>query len=54
MDTTTLHSIFTVVAFLTFVGIVVWAYSGAMKSRFDAAARAPFEEDDELTDGERR
>ena len=57
MDITTLHSIFTVVAFLTFIGIVFWAYSGARKSRFDAAARLPFEEDEDLTDltsGERR
>ena len=52
MDLTTLRSIVTVVAFLTFLGIVFWAYSGARKNRFDAAARLPFEEDDTPTTGE--
>ena len=52
MDIQTVHSIVTVVAFLTFLGIVFWAYSGAQKSRFDAAARLPFEEED--TPGERQ
>jgi cytochrome c oxidase cbb3-type subunit IV len=46
MDIQTLRSIVTVVAFLTFLGIVFWAYSGAQKSGFEAAARLPFEEDD--------
>jgi cytochrome c oxidase cbb3-type subunit 4 len=57
MDMTTLHSIFTVVAFLTFLGIVFWAYGSARKGRFDEAARLPFEEDDDLSNvanGERR
>lgn len=54
MDITTVRSIVTVVAFLTFLGIVFWAYSSARKSRFDAAARLPFEEDDDSTGGERR
>ena len=54
MDITTVRSIVTVVAFLTFLGIVFWAYGGARKSRFDAAARLPFEEDDDFTRGERR
>jgi cytochrome c oxidase cbb3-type subunit 4 len=43
MDTSTfLHSIMTVVAFVTFIGIVVWAYSTKRKSAFEAAANAPF------------
>jgi cytochrome c oxidase cbb3-type subunit 4 len=54
MDITTIRSIVTVVAFLTFLGIVFWVYSGAQKNRFDAAARLPFEEDDNPTNGERR
>jgi len=54
MDITTLRSMFTVVAFLTFLGIVFWAYSGHQKSRFDEAARLPFDDDDNLTNGERR
>jgi cytochrome c oxidase cbb3-type subunit 4 len=54
MDIVTVRSIITVVSFLTFLGIVFWAYSGARKSRFDAAARLPFDEDDNVTEGERR
>ena len=53
MDINTIRSIVTVVAFLTFLGIVFWAYSGARKNRFDAAARLPFEEDETLNGGER-
>jgi cytochrome c oxidase cbb3-type subunit 4 len=54
MDIQTIRSIITVVAFLTFLGIVFWAYSGAQESRFDAAARLPFDDEDNLTRGERR
>ena len=43
MDTSTLlHSIMTVITFITFVGIVFWAWSRKRKSAFDAAANAPF------------
>jgi cytochrome c oxidase cbb3-type subunit 4 len=43
MDTNTfLHVIMTVITFITFVGIVFWAYSRKRKSAFDAAANAPF------------
>jgi cytochrome c oxidase cbb3-type subunit IV len=34
-----------VVSLLTFVGIVVWAYSKRNQSAFDEAARLPFDED---------
>lgn len=54
MDITTVHSIVTVVSFLTFLGIVFWAYGSARKGRFDAAARLPFEEDDDTIRGVRR
>jgi cytochrome c oxidase cbb3-type subunit IV len=39
---TLLHSIMTLVAFITFVGIVIWAYSRKRKAAFEAAANAPF------------
>ena len=43
MDTKTfLHIVMTVVTFITFIGIVVWAYSRKRKSAFEAAANAPF------------
>ena len=41
-------SVFTVVAFVSFVGIVAWAYSTRPRQRFDAAANAPFAVPDEL------
>ena len=45
MDFVTLASIMTVVAFATFVGIVLWAYSGRARRSFEEAARLPFDED---------
>jgi cytochrome c oxidase cbb3-type subunit 4 len=40
------RSIVTVMAFVTFIGIVLWAWSGARRERFDAAARLPLEDDE--------
>jgi cytochrome c oxidase cbb3-type subunit IV len=48
MDTATfLHSIMTVITFITFVGIVFWAWSRNREAEFDAAANAPFALPDE-------
>ena len=33
----------TAIAFITFLGIVAWAYSPARKSRFEQDARLPFD-----------
>ena len=41
-----LRSIVTVVALVVFVGIVVWAWSARNRTRFEEAARFPFENDD--------
>ncbi|MCP4387123.1 MAG: cbb3-type cytochrome c oxidase subunit 3 [Gammaproteobacteria bacterium] len=49
MSFTFLQSIWTIVIMVTFIGIVVWAYSDNRKSAFDEAARLPFE-DDQLSD----
>lgn len=46
MDINDLRSIVTVVSFLTFLGIVAWAFSGRRKSAFDEAARLPLEDDE--------
>jgi cytochrome c oxidase cbb3-type subunit 4 len=55
MDIDTLRSIVTVVAFLAFIAIVLWAYSDRSKTGFDQAARLPFDEDDDRSgDGERK
>lgn len=45
MDINDLRSAFTLVSFLIFVGIVVWAWSKRNKANFDEAARLPFNED---------
>jgi len=45
MDINDLRSIVTVVSLLTFVGIVVWAWSKRNQSRFDEAAQLPFKDD---------
>ncbi len=43
MDTSTfLHSIMTLITFITFVGIVFWAWSRKRTTAFDEAANAPF------------
>lgn len=42
MDTNDIRSIVTVLAFVTFVGIVWWAYSRHSKRRFEEAAQLPF------------
>ena len=45
MDINTLRSVATVVGFMTFVGIVWWAYSRKRTSDFSEAANLPFEQD---------
>lgn len=42
MDFGIIHSIYTVVLFISFIGIVIWAYSKKRKSRFDEAANSIF------------
>lgn len=46
MDINDLRTIMTVVAFLTFIGIVIWAYSSKRKKAFDEAARMALEDDE--------
>lgn len=43
------HSLWTVVVLITFVGIIVWAFSKSRQASFDAASRLPLEEDQPLT-----
>ena len=42
----TILSLWTVVVLIVFVGIVIWAWKGSNKARFDAAARIPLDDDD--------
>ena len=39
------HSIWTVIVFVVFIGIVVWAYSSRRKKDFDEAARLALDDD---------
>ena len=41
-----IEQVWTVVVCVLFIGIVLWAWSGARKTEFDAAAHMPLEEDD--------
>jgi cytochrome c oxidase cbb3-type subunit IV len=45
MDIDVLRSIMTVVSFVTFVGIIAWAWSSRSQARFEQAARLPFDEE---------
>jgi cytochrome c oxidase cbb3-type subunit IV len=45
MDINTLRSIVTVVTFVCFIGIWVWAWSSRRKEDFDRAAHLPFDQD---------
>ena len=47
VDINTLRSVMTVVSFAAFVGIVLWAWSGAARRRFEEAARLPFAEEED-------
>lgn len=54
MDINDFRVIFTVVSFVTFTGIVFWAYSGRSKDGFDEAARLPFEEEGDGPEAENK
>jgi len=41
-----IHSVWTVMMFALFIGIIVWAWSAKRKKQFDEAARLPLEDDD--------
>jgi cytochrome c oxidase cbb3-type subunit 4 len=45
MDINFLRSAVTVVSFLTFIGIVIWAWSRSKKADFDEAAMLPFQDE---------
>ncbi|MCG6975310.1 MAG: cbb3-type cytochrome c oxidase subunit 3 [Acidiferrobacterales bacterium] len=46
MDAIMLHSIWTVVLLVVFVGIVIWAWSGKRKEAFRDAANLPLEDEE--------
>lgn len=48
MDINTVRIAVTLASFAIFIGIVLWAWSGANRQNFEEAAQLPFEEDDEI------
>jgi cytochrome c oxidase cbb3-type subunit 4 len=46
----TIFSLWTVIVFILFIGIVVWAWSGKRKQEFDEAAMIPFNDEDDETE----
>jgi cytochrome c oxidase cbb3-type subunit 4 len=54
VDSSLFQSIWTVVAFVIFIGIVIWAWSGKRKKRFDNAARMALDDDKAVVEEERR
>lgn len=49
---TTVQIIWTVVAFVIFVGIVIWAWSSSRKDEFEKAARMAMDDDKPISDNE--
>lgn len=45
VDVNTMREIITVLCFIAFLGIVVWAYSARSKDSFASAAMLPFDDD---------
>ena len=45
MDIGTIRGIGTVIVFVAFIGVVLWAYNSKRKSSFDEAANLPFADD---------
>lgn len=45
MDITTMRIAATVISFITFIGILVWAFSRRNAARFEEAAQLPFLQD---------
>lgn len=45
MDINDFRSLFTVLTFLSFVAIVIWAWSGRRREEFDEAARMVLDDD---------
>lgn len=46
MDINDARAALTVLGFVCFIGIALWAYSGRARKGFDEAALLPFSEDD--------
>ncbi|WP_028025557.1 CcoQ/FixQ family Cbb3-type cytochrome c oxidase assembly chaperone [Enterovibrio calviensis] len=49
MEIVSFHSIWTLVIFVSFIGIVLWAYSSRRKTEFEDAANLVFADEDKGT-----
>ena len=49
MNYALIHSVWTVLMVLLFIGIIVWAWSSKRKPEFEEAAHLPLEDDDAVT-----
>lgn len=49
MDYISWRAFYTVLVFVLFIGVVVWAYSKSSKKGFDEAANSIFDEDEVTT-----
>ena len=47
------HIIWTVVAFVIFIGIVIWAWGSGRKAEFDKAARMAMDDDKPISNNEK-
>ncbi len=54
MDIGTIHSLWTIVLFGCFIGVVWWAYGKKRKSRFDEAANLIFADEEQKTPSEKQ
>ena len=46
MDMTWVQSVWSIVVLVTFIGIIVWAFSSKRRASFDATARSVIDDDD--------
>jgi cytochrome c oxidase cbb3-type subunit 4 len=49
MDVNDLRIVLTVLSFVVFIGIVIWAYSGRRKGQFEEAARLAVDDEPVVT-----
>jgi cytochrome c oxidase cbb3-type subunit 4 len=54
MNLTVLQSIWTVIAFVFFIAVVIWAWSGRRKKDFDEAARMALDDDKSVSEDQLR
>jgi len=50
---TIVQTIWTVVAFVIFIGVVIWAFGSGRKAEFDKAARMAMDDDKPISNSEK-